>query len=67
MSVSDDGRELSELFQELLDAYEEEATARLGEGSKEREQLGTTISQYRERFNNLLDRLVDPQSTGKLR
>jgi hypothetical protein len=67
MSVSDDRRKLSDLFQDVLDDYEREASARLGEGSKEREQLGTTISEYKEQFNHLLDRLLDPQTTGKLR
>jgi hypothetical protein len=67
MSVSDDRRKLSDLFQDVLDDYEREASARLGEGSKEREQIGTTISEYKEQFNHLLDRLLDPQTTGKLR
>lgn len=67
MSASDDRRELRELFQEVLDAYEREAGHRIGEDGEEKEQLSTTITDFKTRFNSLLDRVIDPQSTGKMR
>ena len=53
-------RELHELFQEVLDAYEREASTNIKEGTKEHEDLTTTISGYRARFGDLLDRLTSP-------